>query len=148
MYAKANGLHGFAVSSCGFNLARPKEPMWPGAIYATIEDVNWYEEKNMTFVAWSAQAAGWFAKIAQQDSYSEDLIRVYDSPVNHRRAARAQILAQKYSVTPTQIALAYVIRKSNINMAVVGPETENELHQSFEAFNIPLRKKDIGFLED
>ena len=144
-YAKERGLTGFCTSSCGFNLAVPNEPMWPGAVQLSAKDIAWYEEHRFPLIAWSSQAAGWFSEGGLTDP---EVKRVYDSDINKGRGERAARLAKERGVTTIQIALAYTYNKSKMILPIVGPQSVEELIQNVEACKIGLTAEQINYLEN
>src|SRR5207248_1237548 len=71
----------FACSSPGLSLAVPNEAPWPGCV--TIHEpaaLAWYERTQLPVLAWSSQAAGFFAGVDG---------RVYSSAANDERRRRA-----------------------------------------------------------
>ena len=97
----------------------------------------------MTLFAWSSQAAGFFTgRYRENDREStlatRETARVWFNPGNFQRLQRVRELAALRAVTPNQVALAYVLCELENAHALVGPETVEELRQSFETLALNL----------
>ena len=89
-YAAERGVAGIACNSPHLSLAVQNEPPWAGCLSATdAESRAWHARTGMPLLAWSAQAAGFFAGAPT---------RVYDNAPNRERRARAD----RSSAMPTR----------------------------------------------
>jgi aryl-alcohol dehydrogenase-like predicted oxidoreductase len=150
-YAAERGLVGFAASSPNFSLALWNEPMWSDCMTAAdLPTRRWYEESGMPLFAWSSQASGFFTgrfKAEDRATADPEVVRTWFNDDNFRRLDRAQELADKYGVTTTQIALAYVLFQPALNIyALIGPRTVDELHSSLEALRVRLSPAELSYL--
>lgn len=147
-YASKNGLVGFTFNSPNLSLAKANEPMWPGCVSAGKEEFEWHKANKMPLFAWSSQAGGFFSGGFSPDKKDdEDIVRVYYSDENWERYRRAQILAERKSVTPIQIALAYVLNQPFPTAAIVGPMKTDELYSSVQAAGIQLSEQEVSWLD-
>lgn len=147
-YAADRGCPGFVVSSTHLSLAVPQEPMWPGVVSLDAEGRAWHCRTGLTLLAWSAQARGWFyGGYIRGERSDPDVRRVYDSPENRRRFARAEDLATRFGTTPGRIALAYVLNQSFPVVGLVGPECVAELADALHASQISLGADELHYLE-
>ena len=150
-YATAHGIAGFCVSSSNFSLAKVNEPMWPGCMSLDQDARDWYRAQQLPLLAWSSQARGWFtgryAAGMPSGSDSSDIDRVYRSAENYTRLERANQVAAKYFEQPGQVALAYVLNQPFPVVAIIGPETLEQLRTSARAANLTLTAADLLFLE-
>ena len=143
-YAQAHGLHGFSASSPNLSLAVWNEPTWTDCISASdAASREWYRRTGMALFAWSSQAAGFFTgryreNERESNPVTREMARVWFNPGNFQRLQRARDLAALRGVTPNQVALAYVLCELPNAHALVGPETIEELRQSFEALALNL----------
>ena len=148
-YAKKSALIGPCLSSPHLGLATPNEPTWAGCTHATAADLDWYAERGMPVFGWSAQCRGFFAADSAPSSTSNaDLVRVYHSTRNFERLARARELARSRGVEPVQIALAWVLNQRATTVALVGPNSVNELQVAVGGVNIRLNSDEMNWLED
>jgi aryl-alcohol dehydrogenase-like predicted oxidoreductase len=147
-YAAARGLRGFVAVSNNLSLARAKEPMWAGCVYTSEEDLPWYVEHQFPLISWSSQAGGFFTgRYSPEDTGNEDMVRVYYSEENWERLARARELAERKGVHPLQIALAWVLSQPFPTVAIIGPQTPEELESSVAAADMKLTPEEMAFLD-
>lgn len=141
-FADARNLAGFDCSSPGLSLAVPNEPPWPGCV--TIHDavdLAWYARTQVPVLAWSSQAAGFFAGVKDAN------VRVYETAANDERLRRARQLGEEQGFTANQVALAWVLRQPFPIFAVIGPATVDELHDSVRALELELTDDQVRWLD-
>jgi aryl-alcohol dehydrogenase-like predicted oxidoreductase len=132
-YAAERGVAGIACNSPHLSLAVQNAPPWAGCLSATDAGSRaWHERTGMPLLAWSAQAAGFFAG-ARTD--------VYDNPDNRERRARAGQLGDANAV-----ALAWVLAQPFPTVAVVGPHSVEHLHASLAALDVELSADEVRWL--
>jgi aryl-alcohol dehydrogenase-like predicted oxidoreductase len=147
-YAEEAGLRGFVASSPNLSLAVPREPRWPGCVFASQEERAWYRARQFPLLAWSAQAGGFFTdRCAPGRPLEREMARVYDTPDNWERRARAERLAARYGATANQVALAWVLAQDFPTFAIVGPQTVEELRSSAEALDLELTPEEVRWLD-
>ena len=131
--AAERGVAGIACNSPHLSLAVQNAPPWPGCLSATDAGSRaWHERTGMPLLAWSAQAAGFFAG-ARTD--------VYDNPDNRERRARAGQLGDANAV-----ALAWVLAQPFPTVAVVGPHSVEHLRASLAALDVELSADEVRWL--
>jgi aryl-alcohol dehydrogenase-like predicted oxidoreductase len=133
----------FDCSSPELSLAVPNEPPWPGCV--TIHDpadLAWYTRTQLPVLAWSSQAAGFFAGVEDRH-----VARVYRSPANAERLRRARQLGEAKGFTANQVALAWVLHQPFPVYAVIGPRTVDELHDSVRALEVELTGDETRWLD-
>ncbi len=146
-YAAANGLQGFSFNSPNLSLAVALEARWPGCVSADAATVQWHEANRMPLLSWSAQAGGFFSgAFSPDDRSNEEMVRVYYSEPNWERYRRAVQLAEEKGVSPTQIALYFVLHRPFPTAAIIGPRTSDELAQSFAVLDIEISEQDLQWL--
>ena len=132
-YAAERGVEGIACNSPHLSLAVQNEPPWAGCLSATdSESRAWHERTGMPLLAWSAQAAGFFAG-ARTD--------VYDNADNRERRDRAGQLGDANAV-----ALAWVLAQPFPTVAIVGPHSVEHLHASLAALDVELSADEVRWL--
>lgn len=147
-YAEKNGLIGFTFNSPNLSLAKCQIPRWEGCVSANQEMINWHEETNIPLFSWSAQAGGFFSGKFSRDNFDDqEMVDVFYNKENWERYDRAVELAKKKNVSPTQIALAYVLHQKFPTTAVIGPEKLDELLSSYNGSNIELTSKEVEWLD-
>lgn len=142
-YAEQHGLAGFCCSSPGFSLAAQNEPPWADCVSATDPASRaWYARTGLPLLAWSSQAAGFFAGASD-----EQVGRVYDSAANRERRRRAAEIGKGKGCTANQIALAWVLDQPFPTIALIGPRTVGELEESVEALAVELSADERAWLD-
>lgn len=158
-YAASKGLEGFSVSSPNFGLARQVTDPWGGGCVTVSGPENtdaraWYTEKQMPVIAYSSLARGFFSGKFKAFDY-EGARKVLDAPgqkgylceENMRRLRNAEILAEKYHCSVTDIALRYLFGSGMNVFAVMSTTNPKRLPSNVSAANHPLSREDIDFLE-
>src|SRR5262249_51100250 len=143
------GLRGFVASSPNLALAVTNEPMWSDCVSVAGDAaaLAWYREQQLPLLAWSSQASGFFSGRFQPDEVTdENVARVYYRPDNWERLRRARDLAERSGVTPTQIALAWVLHQLFPMFALIGPRALSELEDCLGALNLSLTPEDVCWL--
>ncbi len=147
-YAAEHGLRGFVALSNNLSLARAQEPMWAGCVYTSDEDHAWYTKNQFPLIAWSSQAGGFFTgRYSPDDRTNEDMVRVYYSEENWQRLARAREVAKRRNVHPLQVALAWVLNQPFPTVAIIGPQTTEELESSVVAAELKLTPEEMAYLD-
>ncbi|MDR3564610.1 MAG: aldo/keto reductase [Negativicutes bacterium] len=149
-YTSRKGYAGIAVNSPSLSLARINEPRWVGCVYAGHEDIRWHEESQKPLLAWASQASGFFAGIFSAETVSKgEIARVYHNEANRERLFRAHQLSKLKGtrITPTNIALAYVLNQQFPVCAIIGPHQTDNLLSSLRAMNIELTEEEMLWLD-
>ena len=73
-------------------------------------------------------------------------MRVWHYENNLKRRQACFDLAKERNVQPIQIALAYVLHKSNLIFPLIGPRTIFESNSSIQATQIELTTRELQFL--
>jgi aryl-alcohol dehydrogenase-like predicted oxidoreductase len=141
-YAAATGQQGFSFGSPNLALAHPQDEMWPGAVAANAEDRKWYATHQLPLFSWSSGAGGFFAGLQ-----SDDVKRVYFNEENFARKARAEELANKYGVSPTQIAVAWTLAQPLNVFAITGPKNVEEVRDNMAVIDLKLTPEEVVWLE-
>lgn len=122
--------------------------------------LDWHRHNKMPLFAWSCLALRFFSgkyrqidqmtndefKQLMSDRWTADVVRVYYSPRNLERLARADKLAHEFGVTTTQIALAWVLNQGDHVYAVAGPRSVHEIKELFQALAIKLTPQQVAWL--
>jgi predicted dehydrogenase/aryl-alcohol dehydrogenase-like predicted oxidoreductase len=142
-YAAAHGLRGFTALSNQFSLARMVEPTFPGCLAASDEESReWLARTDTALVAWSSQAAGFFA-----GGDGMGLQHAWGDPGNDERRARVLELAAARLSTPMTVALAWVLRQPLRIFPIIGPRRLAELRTSLEALTLDLTDAELAWLD-
>ena len=112
-------------------------------------------DQGVGVIPWSPLARGFLAgnrkKIgdtpttrAGSDEFAHQM---YYEPGDFDVLARTIEVAEKYNVSPTQIALAWLLHKPGVTAPIVGASKMAHLEQAAAAVDIKLTTEDIGQLE-
>ncbi|MDX3925220.1 MAG: aldo/keto reductase [Shinella sp.] len=148
-YAERTGRTKPSVLSNNFSLADMVEPVWSGCIASSDDEWKaWLASRQVTNVAWSSQARGFFTDRAARGKFDDaELARCWYSESNFARRDRAIELARRLGKDPIQIALAYTLAQQGRVIPLIGPGSLAELEQSIGAFDIHLTPEDVFWLE-
>jgi aryl-alcohol dehydrogenase-like predicted oxidoreductase len=150
VYGRGETERSFVASSPNLALPVPNEPMWLNCVSLSgdAEAQAWYRRTGMPIFAWSSQARGFFGDrfAPERPEVDRDVTRVYYAEGNWERRRRAGELAREKGVTPTQIALAWVLSQPLEVFALVGPLSIAELEDCLGALEVELTPEDVGWL--
>ena len=149
-YANAHDCHGFVANQPMWSLAQPNPAAFgmPGLAAMDAAMFAFHQACGWAVIPYTSQARGFFGKVAAQGAtgLSERDRQAYWNAENERRATIVQQLAQEYSATPTQIALAYLICQPTPTIPVIGCRTLAHLQDSLGADTISLPATAIALL--
>ncbi|WP_053739945.1 aldo/keto reductase [Streptomyces sp. NRRL WC-3618] len=146
-WARAHGKRGFTVLSNYFGLAEPFDLPWPGCLDACdAESRRWLTEQQMPLFAWSARSRNFFTRADPADRSDELLARCFYHPENFERKRRAEKLAHDHGVSPSAIAMAYVLHQPFPTFAMYGPKTLAESRDGFRAAEVALTPEQVAWL--
>ena len=147
-YAKTKGLTGFSAISNNFSLARMVEAPWAGCMASSdTESRDWFTRTQTPLMPWSSQARGFFTRAHADDRSDAELVRCWYCEENFQRLERAREMADRLSVLPVNIALAYVLCQPFPTFPLVGPHTLAETRTSISALDIQLTPEDLRWLD-
>jgi len=111
-------------------------------------------DQGVGLIPWSPIARGFLGRTreqindtirAQTDQYARSM---YYREEDFDVAARAQEVAKERGVTPSQIALAWVLNKPYITAPIIGSSKMEHLDQALAALEIELSPEEIKRLEE
>lgn len=140
-YASEHGLQGFVISQVQWSLAVPK---WkpsadPTTRYVSEDDAEWYARHEIPIAAYTSTALGYFAGTLRGEENFGD-------PRNAERRERAQQLARQMGVTPTQIALAWLLHLKPLTIPIFATSNLEHLRECIEAVDISLTPEQMTWL--
>ena len=158
-YAASHGLNGFSVSSPNYGLARQLEDPFGGGCVTLFGPENadardWYIRNQMPVISYSSLGRGFFSGRFKSFDY-ESARRVLDIYAqkgclyeeNMQRLQRAEILAEKYGSSVSEIAMRYVFSSPMNVYAVVNTTSAERMKMNLRASVHPLSPEDINYLE-
>ena len=122
LYAAQHHLNRFAASQPQWNLAHPNPLGDPTMKFLEPDDALWHTQHQLPVVAYSPTACGYFA------SDHPNTGQAFDNLISQERRQRARELAVELSVTPNQIALAWLMSQDFPVIPILG--TTNPDHQA------------------
>ena len=136
-YARSRSLQPFVLVEPNWCLAAHKVRFGlnsPGQI-------DWYRRTNMPVAPFSPTAQGFFTGPATASD------KAYGTPENYARRERATALAEKYKVSPTQIALAWLLNHPFPVFPILGTSNLERLKEGIAAEEIKLSEEELIWLE-
>lgn len=148
-YAAERGIHGFVASQMQWSLAEPKQsPVSdrqsasdPTTRFVTAEDAAWHAAAGVPIVAYSATAGGYFAGRGHDR-------KSFAGPANQARYERAVALAERLGRTPTQIALAYLMRQEPVTIPLFSTASPAHLAEALGAAAVALDPEQVRWLRE
>ncbi len=134
----ATGADRLRAFSNHFSLADMVSAPWPGCLALSKEDLAAVGALDVTVLAWSSLATGFFA--------GRDTPH-WDSPANRARRDRAAELGERLGTSASAIALAYVMQQPRHVRPVVGTRSEAHLDEALAASAIRLDAAELTWLE-
>lgn len=143
-YAAKHGLQGFVISQVEWSLAVPGWQIGedPTVRYVTPEDAEWYAQHGIPIAAYTSTAQGYFAGTEKGEvSFGHD-------PVNVTRRERARQLAQQLGVTPTQIALAWLLHQKPLTIPIFMTGNLEHLRECMASAEVSLTPEQVRWLSE
>jgi aryl-alcohol dehydrogenase-like predicted oxidoreductase len=148
-FARAQGIAGLAASSPQFSLAEWRRAPFPGCVSVSgmqgREARAWYGASGVPLLAWSSLAAGYFARSGAARSHR--LAAVYRVRENEARLRRARELAAKKGVTPSQLALAWLLSQPFLVFPIVSTHRAARFREDAGALAVRLTPSEVDWLE-
>lgn len=131
-YAARAGKRGFAVLQNQWSLATPDWTMGddPTNRFVLDADRDWCAANGAAIHAYSATANGYFAGEPDKGGFARE--------ANAARHARVGKLAAERGLTPTQVALAWLLNQPGTVVPIVGTKNPDHLRESFGAVGLEL----------
>lgn len=147
-YAERQRLPGIVASQPLGSLAQPNMDAIPDKTLVGLDEngLQFHRTSGLPLVPYSSQAKGYFTKRAENRLSAGDRAW-YDNPTNDRRFERVQVLSQRYGVSITAIALAYLISQPFPCTPIIGSHSVAQLRDSLTAADLTLTEADIAYLE-
>ena len=115
--------------------------------------LQFYREKRLPLLGYSAQAQGFFAQswtwpdLANTTPKQQALKAAYYSKENVELWQRATMLAQRRNCPIGAIVLAYITSQSFPSAALIGPRSPEQLRLSLTQCDLRLSPDEIAYLE-
>lgn len=141
-YAVENGLQPFMGSQVQWSLPATEDRFFAqyGSLVMTPERYRYYMDRGMFVFAFSAQAQGFFARMAAggRESIPDFLWEQFGSEENLVRLARVQEYAKEHGCSVSAPGLAYLMNNRLPCVPIIGAESVEMLKQSMEAAELAM----------
>lgn len=148
--AMANGLAPFSFSQIQWSLATSTSDAHndPTIVCMDKKEYAWYLEKSFPVFAYSSQAKGFFARASARglDAINQKAYARFCTPENIVRLERVKEYAAQNGLTPTAVALGYILCNKVPAMAIVGCKNEEQLVDSLSAADVNLPENVVDWL--
>ena len=149
-FATENGLTPFSISQLQYSLAVTTPPATGDLTHIIMNDVEygWYHETQFPIMAYSAQARGYFIKLAQGLPITRKaVLDFYDNfPENHRRLERIKTLSEKLGRSVAELCVAYVLCAGLNAAALITVSDLSQLGDVLASVDIELTAEQIRYL--
>jgi 1-deoxyxylulose-5-phosphate synthase len=142
-YAAESGKQGFSVNNPNLTLAYNVKPLWDGCVTIDKAGREWHEKTQMALFSWSSAARGYFA-----DVNDPHMMESYDHEISRGRRDRARELGEKYGLSATQIALAWVLNQPFPAFALCGLRKPSDVNENCKVPDVTLTPAELVYLED
>ncbi|MCL1808093.1 MAG: aldo/keto reductase [Oscillospiraceae bacterium] len=149
-FAQANGLTPFSVSQALFNLGLTTAAQTGDLTHLVMDEaeLSWYKHTQTPVMAWSAIGKGFFAKTGSGQPMKQHATDYYAwLPENFARAERVKTLAEELNVSPSAVALGYVLSAPFPCAGVTAFSTEEQLSETMQAAAFALTDDQRTYLE-
>ena len=148
-YAASIGKAGFVASETFWGLAAPD------AAAAAQQGYQHYYEgeyeslhaEGLPILAYAAQSGGYFTKRASGAAVREDIAARYANPLNDKRLAAAQALADEKGVSINEVVLAYLLNQPNQTIPIFGGSSPEQVRDSVKAADLVLSAAELAKLK-
>jgi aryl-alcohol dehydrogenase-like predicted oxidoreductase len=143
--AQEQGAQGFVANQPEWSLAvRNAASIADDAFVLDGPMAAFHDRTGMAVIPYSAQAKGYFDKAPE--ALTPALARLYDNATNRSMAAKLAALARRHGVSPTEVMLAAMLRRSFRVIPIVGPRNLEQLQSSAACLRIALTEAEVAGL--
>lgn len=148
VYAETHGLSGFSAGQIQWSLATtsPDRLNDPTLVCMTDAEFGYYKAHSLPVFGFSSQAKGFFSKYCAGAPMNEKLRARYANPENIETAERVRAVADKHGVSPTTVALHFVLDNALPACGIVGCSTVPQLEETMRDADFVLPREDVAFL--
>lgn len=148
-YAKQHGKARLCVNQINFSLAEtsPEKLRDDTLVCMTDEEYAIYKKNMFPVMAFSAQAKGFFAKLAAGETLSPKAAERFISDKNLARAERVAEVAAEKSISAAAVALCYLTQNPLPVSAIFSCSNARQMQTSLEAANAELDEKTLKYLK-
>lgn len=143
-YAQRSGLQGFVGNQMLWNVGVPDMNAIADKTTIAMDNEMWnyHRESGLAAIPYTAQAGGYFNKVAEgRLDPASHLARVYGGANNQRIAQQVQQIARSQGLTITQVVLGYLLSQPFVTVPIVGCKSMAQLQDSLAAADVILGKE-------
>lgn len=145
-HARAQGIAGFVAHQVAFSLAQPDlARLAVGLVAMTPQLAAVHRRTGLPVVAYSSQARGYFDR--RDRAAALPALAAYDTAENDETGRLLDEVSASAGLTPTQVALAALLRFDVPTIPVVGSRTPDQLRTSVAALAAPVTEHDLAALD-
>ena len=148
-YAARQGIPQFCASQLQWSLAVSSALAQEDSTRVVMDEAELqrYRHNKVPVMAYTSQAKGFFARpLNGPGAANEKSLKWFTNPGNLARRERVQTLSGRTGLSPTAIALGYVLNNEVRAMALIGPRTIAQLRDSMLAADVELSPGDLRYL--
>lgn len=148
-FTRAHGLSAPVASQILWSLAEPNSGVITDPTIAVMDGVTWeyHHRESVAVIPFTAQARGFFTKMAQGLPLQGWVRATYESPQNLSRLQRALQLAEKHGVPLEAVVLAWLTNQPFPTIPIISARDTAQLEVSLSAGNLVLTEQEIEWLE-
>lgn len=150
--AQAQGLAPFCASQIQWSLAASSAEAHGDSTIVCMDEQEyaWYLKERFPVTAYSSQAKGFFARAAAQglDAINQKAFARFCTPDNIARLERVKEYAEQAGLTPTAVALGYILCNPVPAAAIAGCKTVEQLRDTLTAADVELPEAVVQWLEN
>lgn len=148
IYAAQHHLSDFVANQFMWSIAEPyREAIADKTIViASDSDIAYHRETQLPVMPYTAQAKGFFSKLAIGQPQHANKI-VYDNAINRSRFMRIQELSHRHNVTVSAIVLSYLTSQPFPVIPIISASTPEQLEDSLSSSELVLSPEELAYLE-
>lgn len=156
-FADENGMDCFSAVSPHYSLAHQVADPWNGGVSITgpehFDDRKYLTYEQIPVFAYSSMSGGFISGMFRSDDregakklLSPPAMKGYYADENFERLARAELLAEKYSVSVAQISMAWLFNQPLQVIPLQGGENADMYKQTLKAAELKLTDNEVNWL--
>ena len=104
--------------------------------------VDYCEREGIAFISWAPLQAG-----RTDRTGVVDYVRLLVRPADRKRRREIARIAKRHGATPSQIALAWLLRRSGVMLPIPGSSRTRHVEENVAAASIELSREDVAALQ-
>jgi aryl-alcohol dehydrogenase-like predicted oxidoreductase len=149
-YAGSHGLQAFSANQPMWSLASvdPSKNEDPTLV---VMDENMFKlhcDTGLTSIPYSSQAQGLFTKLyeGRLSLNNDSVAAIYRLDSNREKFNRIRMLAEKKSITVSQVALGYMLSQPFPTIPIIGCRTYDQLEDCLKADKVRFTEAEMAYL--